>query len=177
MPKRQSSQRQPSQRQRDDADAKLLDLARVSRATAGGRRFSFRAAVIIGDKQGKVGLGIAKGRDVAKAVEKATNQAKKRMITVPIAGHTIPHEVEAKFGASRVILRPQKEGRGLVAGGAVRLICEKAGIRDISAKFISKTHNKINNARATLKALEELRAERVVQPVTKKEEENATAVV
>ena len=147
-------------------DSKVLDLARVSRVASGGRRFSFRAVVFVGDMKGKVGLGVAKGQDVAHAVEKATHQARKSMIAVPIAGNTIPHEVSAKFGASFVILRPQKEGRGLVAGGPVRLICEKAGIRDISAKFISKTHNKLNNARATLKALEALSAQESVRPVS-----------
>lgn len=142
---------------RQDSDAKLLDLSRVTRVAAGGRRFRFRAVVVSGDKAGHVGVGVAKGADVAQAVEKATRQAKKKAITVPIVEGTIPHEVEAKFGASKVLLRPQKGGRGLVAGGPVRIICEFAGIQNVSGKFLSKTHNKLNNALATLEALKKLK--------------------
>ena len=146
-----------SREPRQETDARLLDLARVTRVAAGGRRFRFRAVVIWGDKQGKVGVGVAKGSDVAQAIEKATRQAKKRSIVVPIVKGTIPHEVESKFGASRVLLRPQTGGRGLVAGGPVRIICEFAGIQNISGKFISKTHNKLNNARAAIDALKKLK--------------------
>ena len=144
------------QGKREEPDTKLLDLARVTRVAAGGRRFSFRAVVVSGDKKGHVGVGVAKGADVAQAVEKATRQAKKRYIYIPTFEGTIAHEVEAKFGASRVLLKPQRGGRGLVAGGPVRVICEFAGIRNISGKFVSKTHNKLNNARATIKALGQL---------------------
>ena len=133
-------------------ESRLLDLARVTRVAAGGRRFRFRAVVVWGDKQGKVGVGVAKGADVAQAIEKATRQGKKRAIDVPIKDGTIPHEVQAKFGASRVLLRPQTGGRGLVAGGPVRIICEFGGIQNISGKFISKTHNKFNNEMETMEA-------------------------
>jgi small subunit ribosomal protein S5 len=143
--------------QRQDSDAKLLDLARVTRVAAGGRRFRFRAVVVSGDKEGRVGVGVAKGADVAQAIEKATKQAKKNAITVPIVEGTIPHEVEAKFGASKVLLKPQKGGRGLVAGGPVRTVCEFAGIQNISGKFLSKTHNKLNNALVTIEALKKLK--------------------
>ncbi|MDP6704212.1 MAG: 30S ribosomal protein S5, partial [archaeon] len=118
---------------------------------------SFRATVVSGDMKGRVGVGIAKGEDVAQAVEKAKRQAQKNMIRVPMLNDTIPYEVEAKYGSSRVLLRPQRKGRGLVAGGAAREVCEKAGIRDVSAKFISKTHNSLNNARVTIEALKKLR--------------------
>ena len=143
---------------KQETDAKLLDLARVTRVAAGGRRFRFRAVVVWGDKQGKVGVGVAKGSDVSQAIEKATRQAKKASILVPIIRGTIPYEVEAKFGASRILLRPQTGGRGLVAGGPVRIICEFAGIQNISGKFISKTHNKLNNALAAIEALKKLKA-------------------
>lgn len=171
--------RQAFQKPQSEFDTKLLSLSRVSRVAAGGRRFSFRAVVVTGNQKGRVGIGVAKGKDVAQAIEKATNQAKKRLITVPIAGETIPHEVEAKFGASRVLLRPQQAGRGLVAGGAVRIICEKAGIKNISGKFISKTHNQLNNAMATIAALEKLYVRPVSKPVQSgiaesKSEETAT---
>ncbi|HZX50342.1 MAG TPA: 30S ribosomal protein S5 [Candidatus Paceibacterota bacterium] len=146
--------------QRQESDSRLLDLARVTRVRAGGRRFSFRAVVVWGDKQGHVGVGVAKGGDVAQAVEKASRHAKKRSITVAIAEGTIPHEVEAKFGASRILLKPQKGGHGLVAGGPVRIICEFAGIQNISGKFLSKTHNKLNNAMVTIEALRKLKAQK-----------------
>lgn len=157
---RQGGQKYGQSREpRKETDARLLDLARVTRVAAGVRRFRFRAFVIWGDKKGKVGVGVAKGSDVAQAIEKATRQAKKRSIVVPIVKGTIPHEVQAKFGASRVLLRPQTGGRGLVAGGPVRIICEFAGIQNISGKFISKTHNKLNNALAAIEALKKLKME------------------
>jgi small subunit ribosomal protein S5 len=102
-------------------------------------------------------MGIAKAQDVTAAVEKAVTQAKKNLIIVPIKDATIPHEVGAKFGASKVILKPAKKGRGLVAGGVVRVICDLAGIENISSKVVSRTTNKLNNARATLEALKRLR--------------------
>lgn len=155
--------RQPNNRrqaQKSEFDSKLVDIARVTRVSAGGKRFSFRAVVIMGNKKGKVGIGVAKGVDVAQALDKANKQAEKNMLTIPIVDGTIPHEAQAKFGASRILLKPQKKGRGLVAGGVVRVLCEKAGIHDISAKFISKTHNKLNNAMATLKAFQMLKAKK-----------------
>lgn len=138
-------------------ESKLLDLTRVERMTTGGRRLNFRAVVVVGNKERKVGVGVAKGRDVAKAIEKATRLAKKNLITVPIVSDTIPHEVSAKFGAAKVLLKPQRKGRGLVAGGTVRVICRLAGIKNISSKILGRTKNKLNNARATIKALKELK--------------------
>jgi len=142
---------------KDEFDSKLLDLARVVRMTAGGRRLRFRAVVVIGDKISQVAVGVAKGHDVAQAVEKATRLAKKNLITVPIVNETIPHEVYAKFGVARVLLKPQRKGRGLVAGGTVRIICNLAGIKNISSKILGRTKNKLNNAQATIKALKNLR--------------------
>lgn len=142
---------------RDEFESKLLDLARVVRMTAGGRRFRFRAVVIVGNKMRKVGLGVAKGKDVAQAIEKATRLAKKNMIVVPTVNETISHQVEAKFGAAKILLKPQRKGRGLVAGGTVRVICTLAGIKNISSKIIGRTGNKLNNARATIQALKELK--------------------
>jgi len=146
-------------RPRDEFESKLLDLARVVRVTAGGRRFRFRAVVVVGNQQGKVGVGVAKGLDVAQAIEKATKLAKKNLITVPIVRDTIPHEVYAKHSAARVLLKPQRKGRGLVAGGTVRVICTLAGIKNISSKILGRTGNKLNNARATIKALKGLKSE------------------
>ncbi len=149
--------RRPLKKKEDDFDSKLLDLARVVRMTAGGRRLRFRAVVIVGDRKGKVALGISKGADVAQAVEKATRLAKKNITSVPIVDGTIAYEVNAKFGAAKVLLKPQARGRGLIAGGTVRVVCDLVGIKNISAKILSKTKNKLNNARATLKALKKLK--------------------
>lgn len=149
-------------RKKDDFETKLLDLARVTRVTGGGKRLRFRAVVIAGDKKGKIGIGIDKGRDVSQAVEKATRRAKKNLVSVVIVDGTIPHEVEAKSGPAKILLKPQKKGRGLVAGGAVRTICDLAGIKNISSKILSGSKNKLNNARATIEALKKIRAPRAL---------------
>jgi len=143
---------------REEFESKLLDLARVTRVSAGGRRFRFRAVVVIGNKAGQVGLGVAKGTDVAQAIEKATRVSKKNIINVPIVEDSIPHEVSAKLGPAKVLLRPQKKGRGLVAGGTVRVICNLAGIKNVSSKILGRTGNKLNNARATIEALKNLKS-------------------
>ncbi|MEK7452895.1 MAG: 30S ribosomal protein S5 [Patescibacteria group bacterium] len=140
-------------REKPEFDQKILDIARVTRVMAGGRRFRFRIAAVIGDKNGRVGVGVAKGADVSLAMEKAVNDAKKHMIRVNIFEGSIPHEIEIKYKSARILLRPAVAGRGIVAGGAVRVVCELAGISDISAKILSKGKNKINNARATIIAL------------------------
>ena len=145
-------------RPRDEFETKLLDLARVTRVTGGGKRMRFRAVVIAGDKKGRIGIGIDKGRDVSQSVEKATRKAKKNLVNIVIVNETIPHEVEAKYGPARILLKPQKKGRGLVAGGAVRTICDLAGIKNVSSKILSGTKNKLNNAKATIEALKKLKA-------------------
>jgi len=145
------------EKQKDEFESKLLDLARVTRVTGGGKKLRFRAVVIVGNKKGKVGVGTAKGADVAQAIEKATRLAKKNLIKVLIIKDTIPHEVSSKFGPARVLLKPQRKGRGLVAGGTVRVICSLAGIKNISSKILGRTTNKLNNARATIEALKKLK--------------------
>ncbi len=137
----------------------LVDLRRVSRVVKGGKRFSFRVTLIIGDEKGKVGVGIAKGLDVAQAVEKARNEAKKDMLVVSLKGTTIPHEVEAKYSAARVLLKPAQKGSGLKAGSAVRAVLLLAGVKDASAKCLGKTKNKLTNALATMKALRNITEE------------------
>ncbi len=144
------------QAEKSEYEQKLLDVARVVRVVAGGRRFRFRAVMVIGDRGGKVGVGVSKGQDVSLAVEKAVARARKSIIKVPIINGTIPHQVEAKFSTARVILKPAAKGRGIVAGGAVRVVCDLAGIENLSGKIVGKTRNKLNNARATIKALESL---------------------
>ena len=147
-----------NEREKSEFDQKVLDMARVTRVVAGGRRFSFRATVGLGNKKGKIGVGIGKGLDVSQAVEKAVADAKKNMMVVVLKEGTIPHEVEAKYAAAKVFLKPAPKGKGLVAGGAIRAICSLAGIKNITAKIISKSTNKLNNAQATLEALKKLKS-------------------
>ena len=143
--------------EREEYETQLLDLARVTRVTGGGKRLRFRAVVIAGDKKSKIGLGVDKGRDVAQAIEKATRKAKKNMINVVLVKGTIPYEVQVKLGPAKILLKPQSIGRGLVAGGVVRAICELAGIKNISSKILSGSKNKLNNALATIEALKKLK--------------------
>jgi len=141
---------------KDEFDSKLLELKRVSHTRAGGKKMRFRASVVVGDKKGKVGLGVASGLDVQIAVEKATRLAKRHLLNVIIKDGTIPCETEAKFGSAKVLFRPQSKGRGLVVGGPARVVCSLAGIKDISSKIVGRDRNKLNNATAALKALEAL---------------------
>ena len=144
--------------EKTEYESKVLDIARVTRVVAGGRRFRFRAVVVIGNRRGKVGVGVAKGQDVSLAVNKATAQAKKHLIEIPLKETTIPHSIEVKYKSAKVLLKPGVKGRGLVAGGAVRVICDLAGIENIFSKILGKTKNKLNNARATIKALQNLKS-------------------
>ncbi len=132
----------------------VLEIRRVTRVMAGGKRFSFRATVVVGDEKGKVGIGIAKGLDVAAAVQKAIRQGQKNMIPIVLKDNrTILYDVETKYGAARVRLKPARIGHGLIAGGSARSVLELAGVKDISAKILGRTTNKLSNAMATLKAL------------------------
>ncbi|MFH1837975.1 MAG: 30S ribosomal protein S5 [Candidatus Kuenenbacteria bacterium] len=134
-------------------EQKIVDLARVTRVTKGGKQLNFRACVAIGDLKGRCGIGLAKGIDVAIAVEKAVAVAKKKIITVPITEEeSIPYEIKEKFGAARILLRPAKKGTGLKAGSAVRIVLELVGIKNITSKILG-SNNKINNAKATINAL------------------------
>ena len=145
-------------RERPEFEQKLIDLRRVSRVVAGGRRFSFRASLVIGDRKGNVGFASAKGADTAMSIEKAYRQARKYMMRVPLTKEgSIPHEVTAKHIGSRILLKPARQGRGVMAGGPVRIVCDLAGIQDITGKIISRSTNKLNNALATMKALGKLK--------------------
>ncbi|MBN2197823.1 30S ribosomal protein S5 [Candidatus Wolfebacteria bacterium] len=151
---------------------KVIDLRRVTRVMAGGKRFRFRATVIIGDEKGRVGVGIAKGLDVAQAVEKAKSIAKKSVITVPLVERTILHEVEAKFSAADIIIKPAKKGHGLKAGGAVRQVLLLVGVRDATAKCLGRTKNKLTNAMATLEALKKFKIKKSFIKEEPSEEKN-----
>jgi len=147
--------RRGGDRPKSEFDQKVLEIARVSRVTKGGKRFSFRATIVIGDGKGRVGVGMAKGKDVAQSVQKAVNQAKKYLFMVPLKRGTIPYQVEAKYNSAVVILKP---GRGGVkAGGPVRVVAKLAGITGLTGKLVERTNNKLNIAQATIKALKMIR--------------------
>ena len=150
--------RRPNARhgRKSEYEQKILAVRRVTRVVAGGRRFSLSAVIVIGDRKGKVGIGIGKSTDVAQAVKKASDDAKKKIKVIPLTKNaSISREVSGKYCASRVMLFPSDSG--IVAGGAVRVIADLAGIRNIKAKFITRSKNQLNNAHATLKALEDLK--------------------
>ena len=140
-------------RAKPEFDQKMIDIRRVTRVSAGGRRFSFAVAVVIGDRKGKVGVGTGKGTDTSLAVEKAVRDAKNKLIVVPLTKTgSIPHAVQSKYCSARVEMKPAL-GKGVVAGSSVRDVIVLAGITDINAKLRSGTKNKLNNAQAAVKAL------------------------
>jgi small subunit ribosomal protein S5 len=141
---------------KDEFEQRVLDVARVTRVMAGGKRMSFRVCVAIGDKKGKVGIGLGKGADVAMAVNKAVNKAKKNLVEVPTVNETISHEIYSKAGAAKILFKPARRGRGVIAGGVVRTILELAGVRNVSAKILG-TNNKINNAKCAVEALKKIK--------------------
>jgi len=155
----------------DGLDKKMVDVRLVQKTTSGGRTPSFSALCVVGDKKGRVGIGTGKARETVNAIEKGFNEARKNMVTVQLNGTTIPHEIEVKFGASRIRLLPAPEGTGVIAGGAARPVLELAGIKDITAKTHGSS-NKINTVRATFMALKSLMsAEMVAEKRGKKVED------
>ncbi len=146
---RRNRDRQPEEKQYDE---QVVSIDRVARVVKGGRRFRFRALVVVGDGKGKVGVGIAKGADVTAAITKASDVAKKHFLKIDIRNGTIAHEAEVKVGGSRILLKPAAEGTGLMAGGVVRTVLEVAGVHNILSKSLGSS-NKINTAHATLEAL------------------------
>lgn len=134
-------------------DEKVISVNRVSKKTKGGNQMRFSVLVVVGDKKGRVGVGLGKSKDVSSAIRKAISLAKKHLINVPITKGTIPHDIYIKRGAAKIILKPAPEGTGVIAGGAVRAVVEAAGIRNISSKVLG-TKNQASNIYATLEALE-----------------------
>lgn len=137
-------------------DQKVVEIRRVARVVAGGKRMRFRALVVVGDRKGRVGIGLRKGPDVTEAVNKAVNAAKKNLINVPIINDTIPHEVKHKFKSSVVFLKPAFPGTGIIAGGAIRSVLDLAGVKNVLSKMLGSA-NKVNNVVATFQALRGMR--------------------
>lgn len=167
-------------KEKPEYDQKLLDLARVTRVVKGGRRFRFRASLVIGNRKGKVGVGVGKGGDVSDAIKKAYDDARKNLIEIPTRRNTIPHDIQVKLGSAKIILKPAPKGRGIVAGGAVRAVVDYAGLKDVVSKSLGSS-NKLNVARATVMALKKLTesksaAERMGQKPEAKEMAEASKI-
>lgn len=140
----------------DEMEEKVIEIRRVSKKTKGGNTIAFAVLVVVGNKNGRVGIGYGKAPDVATSINKAVGKAKKSMVNVKLNGPTISHEVLAKYGSAKVLLKPAPKGTGIIAGGAVRAVLDLAGVKDISAKMIG-ANNKISNVRCALIALKKLK--------------------
>lgn len=154
--KEQSNKTFGKERSQDEFLEKVVQIDRVTRVVKGGRRMRFRAAVVVGDGNGRVGVGISKGNEVPIAIRKASTIAKNNMISINLKKHTIPHEITAKKSGAVVFLKPASQGTGIIAGGAVRAVVEVSGVKDVLSKTLGST-NKINNVYATFEALKALR--------------------
>jgi small subunit ribosomal protein S5 len=155
------SRRRRGREEGEELDERVVHIARTAKVVQGGRRFAFRAVVVVGDNKGSVGVGVGKARAVPDAIRKAVERAKKNRRQIPLVGTTIPHEVAVRFSAAKVMLKPASPGTGVIAGGGVRAVVEAAGIRDILTKSMGSA-NILNVVKATMKALGELQDPAVV---------------
>ena len=166
-----------SRGEKSEFDQKIVDVRRVARVVAGGRRFSFRVTVVVGNRKGEVGVGLGKAGDTPGAIEKAVRLAKKNRIKVPLTkNNSITNDIEAKYTQARVIIKPIRQGRGLVAGSALRNVLDLAGINDVTGKILSRSKNKLNIARATICALKKLKPIEVKPKIAVKKEEKVNKV-
>lgn len=167
--KKKPFKKKRKEREKREYEQKVIDIARVTRVVKGGKRFSFRTVVVIGNKKGKVGVGVSKGKDMKISTEKSYADAKKNMIELSFSGNTIPYEAHQKIGSAKILLKPAQKGNGIVAGGAVRTVVSLAGISDVSGKMLG-SKSKLNNARATIKLLEQFAIKKIRENVEKKDD-------
>jgi small subunit ribosomal protein S5 len=160
---RKNSRKAPPRREarvKPEFDQKIIDIRRVTRVVTGGRRFAFSVAVVIGDRKGRVGVGLGKAGDTPVAIDKAVRDARKNMIKVHLTKNgSVPHDADAKYSSSRVLIM-RAPGKGVLAGSSVRTVLEFAGIKEVSAKIFTRSKNKLNNAKAAVKALQMMKAAR-----------------
>lgn len=166
MEKRRRQSSRDGERQRDEFDQKVVEVKRVTRVVAGGKRMRFRALVVIGDHKGKVGMGLKKGADVSESVNKAVNAAKKNMVTLPLINQTIPHQLNVKYKSSQLLLKPAKPGTGVIAGGAVRSVMELAGVKNVVCKMLG-SNNKVNNVKAVFLAFRKMKSKEALAMLRK----------
>jgi small subunit ribosomal protein S5 len=152
---KREKRRERERDEREELDERVVHIARTAKVVKGGRRFAFRAVVVVGDQKGRVGVGVGKAREVPDAIRKASDRARKAMVVVPLLGSTIPHQVQEDFGAGKVMLKPASPGTGVIAGGGVRAVVEAAGVKDILSKSLG-SDNILNVVQATFAALQTL---------------------
>jgi len=166
QPPKNNNRNQGRYQQDKEFDEKVIQVSRVSKKTKGGNQIGFSVLMVVGDKKGRVGVGLGKAPDVLSSIKKGIRKAKKNLITVPMKKDTIPYDVLVKFGAAKVMLKPAPKGSGIIAGGAVRSVMEAAGVKNISSKVLG-TRNKASNVYCTIKALKQLQNYTKLQKETK----------
>lgn len=156
MVNRRQAPRRRDEEEREELDERIVHIARTAKVMKGGRRFAFRVVVVVGDRQGSVGMGIGKAREVPEAIRKGVERARRAMRPIPLVGGTIPHRVLAEYSAAKVLLKPASPGTGVIAGGGARAVLEAAGVKDVLTKSLGSA-NILNVVRATMKALDMLK--------------------